>query len=369
MMILGGAKRKLIRADRIVALQDSRHRRRPLLPQSAGTEIGICDCASWILAALATIFVLLYHLLPALIAGLLVYELVHVLFPIFARQLPDKRAKAVAVALIILVVVGAITAAAIALIVFMRSEGGSIAVLMAKMAEILDSSRASLPPSVAEYLPAGSDGIRDYLTKWLREHSVELQQMGRRTGITLIHIIVGMAIGAMLAMREALDHDAGGPLTRALAERVHRMGDSFRRVVFAQVKISAINTTFTALYLAVVLPLLGIHLPLTKTMIAVTFVAGLLPVIGNLISNTMIFVVSLAHSPAVAGASLLYLIVIHKLEYFLNARIVGGQISARAWELLVAMLVMEAVFGIAGLIAAPIVYAWLKDELICRKLI
>ncbi|MNU10067.1 hypothetical protein D3C72_2570090 [compost metagenome] len=58
-----------------------------------------------------------------------------------------------------------------------------------------------------------------------------------------------------------------------------------------------------------------------------------------------------------------YLIAIHKLEYFLNARIVGGQISARAWELLLAMLAFEAVFGLQGLVAAPIYYAYLKSEL------
>jgi len=34
-----------------------------------------------------------------------------------------------------------------------------------------------------------------------------------------------------------------------------------------------------------------------------------------------------------------------------------------AWELLVAMLVMEAAFGLPGLIAAPIFYAYLKTEL------
>jgi len=33
------------------------------------------------------------------------------------------------------------------------------------------------------------------------------------------------------------------------------------------------------------------------------------------------------------------------------------------------MLVMEATFGIAGVIAAPIYYAYLKDELAARKLI
>jgi predicted PurR-regulated permease PerM len=368
-VIFGSANRRRVREELTATLKQSLHMRRPLPQLTADAPCNGCEIASWILSVVAVFFVLHFHLLSAVIAGLLVYELVHVMFPFFARKLSDTRAKAVAVVLIILVVVGAITAVAVGLIVFVRSEGGSIAGLLAKMAEILDSSRASLPVSVAEYLPTGADGIRESVTSWLRDHSVDLQQLGRRTGLVLVHIIVGMAIGAMLAMREALDHNAGGPLTRALAERVQRMGEAFRRVVFAQVKISAINTAFTALYLAVVLPMLGIHLPLVKTMIAVTFVAGLLPVVGNLISNSIVFIVSLAHSPMVAVSSLVYLIVIHKLEYFLNARIVGGQIHARAWELLVAMLVMDAMFGIAGLIAAPIVYAWVKDELKCRKLI
>ena len=126
---------------------------------------------------------------------------------------------------------------------------------------------------------------------------------------------------------------------------------------------AAINAAFTAIYLALVLPLAGIKLPLVKTMILVTFVAGLLPVIGNLISNSVIVMVSLSHSLGVAMASLLFLVTIHKLEYFLNARIIGTQINARAWELLAAMLVMEALFGIPGVIAAPVFYAYLKHEL------
>jgi predicted PurR-regulated permease PerM len=104
-------------------------------------------------------------------------------------------------------------------------------------------------------------------------------------------------------------------------------------------------------------------------MIALTFIVGLLPVIGNLISNTVIVVVSLSASFYAALGSLLFLILIHKLEYFVNARIIGHRIKARAWELLVAMLVMDAAFGIPGVIAAPIYYAYLKDELATRHLI
>jgi predicted PurR-regulated permease PerM len=54
---------------------------------------------------------------------------------------------------------------------------------------------------------------------------------------------------------------------------------------------------------------------------------------------------------------------VHKLEYFLNAKIIGTQINARIWEMITAMLLMEALFGLPGLVAAPVIYAWTKDEL------
>ncbi len=82
-------------------------------------------------------------------------------------------------------------------------------------------------------------------------------------------------------------------------------------MVFAQVKISLLNTVFTAIFLLGVLPLFGVHLPLSKTLVLITFVAGLLPVVGNIISNTIITIVALSVSFYVAVAALLYLIVIH----------------------------------------------------------
>jgi hypothetical protein len=87
--------------------------------------------------------------------------------------------------------------------------------------------------------------------------------------------------------------------------------------------------------------------------------------------NTIIVSLSLSLSISIYAAigSLVFLIAIHKLQYFLNARIIGGEINARAWEILVAMMVMDALFGIPGLIAAPIYYAYLKDELSARKLV
>jgi hypothetical protein len=86
--------------------------------------------------------------------------------------------------------------------------------------------------------------------------------------------------------------------------------------VFAQVRISALNTILTTLYLTLALPLVGVHLPLAKTMLAVTFVVGLLPVVGNLVSNTIIVILSLSVSLAVAVVSLVFLVIIHKLVVY-----------------------------------------------------
>ncbi|MEI8162994.1 MAG: AI-2E family transporter [Betaproteobacteria bacterium] len=324
---------------------------------------------SWLLAALALLLVLQLHLLPALLAGLLVYELVHLTAPLLESRLSGPRAKQAAVIFLAATVVGAAVLGTVLAVGFVRGDSGSLAALAQKMAEILENSRQSMPDWLVGALPDSVDGIKTTVVLWLRQHAAEVQSLGKEAGLVMAHVLVGLILGALLALREAGGERVTQPLAAALTERACRLADAFRRIVFAQVRIAAINTAVTALYLAVLLPLFGIHLPLTKTMIVLTFFAGLLPVIGNLVSNAVIVVVSLAHSPQVAMGSLAFLVVVHKFEYFLNARIVGARISARSWELLLAMLVMEAAFGITGVIAAPVYYAYLKQELIDSGLV
>ena len=323
---------------------------------------------AWVITALLLYLALHLHLLPALLAGLLVYELVHVI----ALRLPLVRgsaAKLSAVGLIATVVVLVLVGVMFGIGAFLKSDAGTLSSLLQKMAEIVEAARAKLPSWLIESLPSDPDGLKEGIIAWLREHAVELRTMGGEFGHALVHIIIGMVIGGMVSLHEAMERAHGAPLAAELSERARRVGDAFRRVVFAQVRISLVNTVLTAIYLLGVLPLLGIHLPFVKTLVLVTFLAGLLPVIGNLISNTVIVVVSLAVSLEVGMGSLAFLVIIHKLEYFLNARIVGSQIRAKSWELLLAMLVMESAFGLPGLVAAPIYYAYLKDELSARGVI
>jgi predicted PurR-regulated permease PerM len=80
------------------------------------------------------------------------------------------------------------------------------------------------------------------------------------------------------------------------------------------------------------------------------------------VSNTAIVLASLTASPWLALLSLGFLVGIHKLEYFLNAHIVGTRIRVPTYELLTAMLLLEAAFGLAGVVAAPIYVAWVTRE-------
>jgi predicted PurR-regulated permease PerM len=332
-------------------------------------KFNLTTIASYVLAAAALIVVLKVGLLAALFSGLLVYSLVHLLTPALGKNIGDQRARVVAVALLGALIVLLLSALVWGTVTFFQSDAGSVQVLLQKMADIMEASRGQMPAWLKEHIPASTEAIREAITVWLRAHAVQAQSIGQEAGRTIAHLLIGMVIGAMAALYDTTRLPRFKPLAAALHARVVHLHQAFRSIVFAQVRIAAINAVFTAIYLLIVLPLAGIHLPLTKSMIAITFFAGLLPVVGNLISNSVIVIVSLAHSLTIALASLLFLVVIHKLEYFLNAKIIGSHINARAWELLAAMLTMEAIFGLPGVIAAPVFYAYAKRELIEQGLV
>jgi predicted PurR-regulated permease PerM len=318
---------------------------------------------SYLLTAYALLLILWEGLLAALFSGLLVFSLVHLLAPVLGRQISNQRAKMIAVAVLSSLIVTILSGAIWGLVDFFTADPVRVARLLQKLADVIEASRDQLPVWLRSHLPTGVESLREMLTRWMREHAVEARSVGETAGRVIAHVLIGMVIGAMAALYDTTEPKNYKPLAAALHTRVVTVAAAFEQIVFAQVRIAAINAVFTGLFLLIALPLAGVHLPLVKTMIAFTFVAGLLPVVGNLISNTVLVVVGLSHSLHVAVASLVFLITIHKLEYFLNAKIIGSHIDARAWELLAAMLVMEAVFGMPGVIAAPVIYAYLKKEL------
>ncbi|MBN3740526.1 MULTISPECIES: hypothetical protein [Burkholderia] len=333
------------------------------LPKLSALEIG-----SYAFAILSMWLVIELKLLGGLLAGLLVYQLIHTIAPAIERHTTSMRARWVAVVLLSIAIVGALTGLTIGIIEHFERTVPNLQSLLDQLMQIVEQTRARTPAWIANLLPVDVEQMKTKAAVLMHSHMDQLQQSGKSVARGFGHVLFGMIIGAMIAI--GVEHGkVRRPLSTAIVTRVSRFADAFRRIVFAQIKISAINAAFTGIYLLVALPIFHQRLPLSKTLVLVTFIVGLLPVIGNLISNTLIVAVSLSVSMGTAIASLAFLVVIHKLEYFLNAKIIGGQIESRAWELLLAMLIMEAAFGLPGVIAAPIFYAYLKRELYLLRLI
>ncbi|AFO50933.1 hypothetical protein AB1288_04595 [Pseudomonas putida] len=319
--------------------------------------------ASLIIVMAGLLLALPLKLLPSLLAGLLVFELVNMLTPRLQPLLAGQRARWLAVALLGTLVVSTLTLLIAGAFSFLLHEAENPGASLDKFMALVERARSQLPPFIEGYLPASAAEFKVAIGDWIKSHLSDLQLVGKGMAHMFVTMLIGMILGAIIALQRIPDISRRKPLAAALFERLSLLVKAFRNIVFAQIKISLLNTIFTGIFLAVVMPLFDVHLPLTKTLIVLTFLLGLLPVIGNLMSNTLITIVGLSLSIWVAAAALGYLIVIHKVEYFLNARIVGGQISAKAWELLLAMLVFEAAFGLPGVVAGPIYYAYLKSEL------
>jgi predicted PurR-regulated permease PerM len=183
----------------------------------------------------------------------------------------------------------------------------------------------------------------------------------------LVFSILGLVAAGSLFLKTGLDPHRGTHRVKnnlysiccdEVSMRFRDFYRSFATVMGAQISISLINTALTALFLLVV------RIPHAPLLIAATFLCGLVPIVGNLVSNTIIVFVALTVSLKLAIFALVFLIVIHKLEYLLNSKIIGDRIRNPVWLTLIALILGERLMGIPGLILAPVVLNYLRVEML-----
>jgi predicted PurR-regulated permease PerM len=189
--------------------------------------------------------------------------------------------------------------------------------------------------------------------------------IARNTTRQLLFVIVGcvVAISIFLNARFELDrekHRVSNNLYSLcgdeIGQRFAAFFRSFSMVMGAQMIISGINTVLTATFV------LAVGMPHPVVIIGVTFLCGLLPVIGNLISNTIIVAIGFTIDPKTAILALVFLVLIHKLEYFLNSKIIGERIRNPIWLTLLGLILGEKLMGLPGMILAPVVLHYIKME-------
>jgi len=214
------------------------------------------------------------------------------------------------------------------------------------------------------------ESLREVVIDTLKQEAHYLQNVAHFAGSTtalLVFAVVGIVAAGSLFLKTGLDpyrstHPVRNNLYSICCDEVSiRFRDfyrSFATVMGAQITISLINTILTAIFVVTV------RLPHAPLVIAVTFLCGLVPIVGNLISNTIIIFLALTVSLKLAIGALIFLVAIHKLEYFLNSKIIGDRIRNPVWLTLIALIIGERLMGIPGLILAPVVLNYLRVEML-----
>jgi predicted PurR-regulated permease PerM len=214
------------------------------------------------------------------------------------------------------------------------------------------------------------DTLRDFFIASVKEQARYLQNVAHfagRTTTLLLFILIAIVAASSLFLKSGFNpyqetHAVKNNLYSIYSNEVSaRFGDfyhSFTTVMGAQIMISSINTILTAVFVVMV------QLPYAPLAVAITFLFGLVPIVGNIGSNTVIVCLALTVSMKLALGALVFLIVIHKLEYFLNSKIIGLRIRNPVWLTLIALIIGERLMGIPGLILAPVVLNYLRVEML-----
>lgn len=207
--------------------------------------------------------------------------------------------------------------------------------------------------------------LRDVAIGKVKEKIVNVGLYARSAAFEFVFVIIGIVVAVSLFLSTKLDIGAEpgadadnlyAAIGLEVAARFRTFYQSFSTVMGAQMVISTINTALTSIFL------LWNDFPYVGVIIVSTFLFGLLPIIGNLLSNTLIVGVGLSISPYTAAASLVFLVVLHKGEYFLNSKIIGNRIRNPMWMTLLALILGEKLMGIPGMIMAPVVLHFIKVE-------
>ena len=206
------------------------------------------------------------------------------------------------------------------------------------------------------------ESLKEVVLKALGEAKGVVGNFARIATKEFVILVVGgvVAIGIFVYRKPEAVLDAEESLYSQsyslILSRFSAFYQCFETVMGAQMIISGINTLATSIFVLVFqLPYAGVVIPLT-------FICGMLPIIGNLLSNTLIIGIAFTLSPETALWALVFLLIIHKLEYFLNSKIIGSRIHHPMWLTLIALVLGERLMGIPGIILAPVFLNFLKVE-------
>ena len=287
------------------------------------------------------------------LAGLFAYMILDLVHRQLVLVMPDLPARWLSLVIFL------VTAAALAWLFaqFVRLAVYRMPLIATSVMPVLDT----LATRYGIELPFDSlQELRGTLINAVRDNAKSITTTSGLLTRGFFQIVIGLFIAITNFLPDKARPHRGSLFDDFAAEFYDRMSlfmHSYEKVLGAQVLISALNTAITLVFL------LAAGIPYVHFLVLATFILGIVPLIGNIAANAIIIGAALTQSPQRAIAAFTFLVISHKAQYLISGRILGSRLQTPMWATLLGILVGEVLLGVPGIILAPAILHYAREEL------
>ncbi|HOX24095.1 MAG TPA: AI-2E family transporter, partial [Elusimicrobiales bacterium] len=235
---------------------------------------------SYLLVALLLLVVIVFHMGHVLLAALFAFMFMEVPSRLLRRHMPRLAARWLAV-------ISFLGLASFLIVIF----GTFIKQTILTIPRIVETALPKILEMAGSYqvhLPFNNfQELQELVNTKLMGNAVSITKASTFLTIEVFNVIMGVAIAVFFfasgktPVYKANLFDA---VRKETNERIRKFMYSFLKVLGGQLVISAINAALTAIFINI------IALPHVAFLTTMTFVVGLMPILGNIISNTIIVI-------------------------------------------------------------------------------
>ncbi|MDE1977052.1 MAG: AI-2E family transporter [Elusimicrobia bacterium] len=225
----------------------------------------------------------------------------------------------------------------------------------------------ALASSYGLSMPGSLEDLRAVIMSAVVEHAQALTKTSGVLTRELFEILVSILVAILYHLsafrKEGAWADAesqGGFLDSFLSEfseRVRIFVGGFETIFRIQILLAVFRCAVLAIFLLVT------RLPWMHFLLVATFLLSVIPIVGAFSSSALILAAAFTGSFHAALGTLIFLLILHQAEYLIYSRLAGTGFALPTWIILLGLLIGEKCMGLAGLILAPVVIHYLREEM------
>ncbi len=167
-------------------------------------------------------------------------------------------------------------------------------------------------------------------------------------GANFLQILIGiiLAVSFFANVNAAIPNNNWGKFIDAIKFYLNNIFNSFKTVMQIQILVAILNTLSLFLLSFLIAPIFtGDIMPYWYILLPLSFILSLVPVLGNVVINIIIFIVAINISLVFTIISIIYFFITNKLELVIIGKILGHRTNVPFLFIALSMFLGELIFS------------------------